>query len=530
MRSLSLLLFLTLALSAQSPAPGLRLYGGNNSLVTNLVDINGAVVHTWNSVYMPGQGMEIQADGSLLRSARITGGPVLGGVGGAVQRFSFDGTLRWEFHYHNALRWTHHDIKTLPNGNVLLIAWENWTVPQATAMGRNSTLITGTVVRTDSIIEVQPTGPTTGNVVWEWRVKDHLIQDMSATVANYGVVAQHPELVDINFPALANQANDINHVNGIDYDPENDWIILSSHNQHEIWIIDHSTTTAQAASHTGGNRGHGGDLLYRWGNPQAYDAGTAANQMLYGQHDPRKILPGRPGAGNITLFNNNYPGGSRVWEIALPMDSSGNFPLTPGAAYGPAAPLWSYSATGFTSTNISGCERLPNGNTLICSGAQGRLFEVTPAGATVWNYLPGGTIFHTHYVDRALWSSAPTLTLSTGGSVQFQLITGSNHANEAFVLLASATGTNPGLALGSFILPLNDDDLLAFTLSNANTPMLTNTFSALDAQGRALASLNLPPLVGLPNALPLNFAAVLFNPTTMTFTATSYAVPLTLLP
>jgi hypothetical protein len=38
-----------------------------------------------------------------------------------------------------------------------------------------------------------------------------------------------------------------------------------------LWVIDHQTTTAQAASHTGGRYNKGGDLLYRWGNPQTYD-------------------------------------------------------------------------------------------------------------------------------------------------------------------------------------------------------------------------------------------------------------------
>lgn len=518
----------SLASRGQAPAPGLRLYCQNSSLVTQLVDVNGTAIHTWTSAYNPGQGLRMLSDGKLLRSARIVGGPAIGGLGGAVQRFALNGTLEWEFHYHNTLHWSHHDVEPLPNGNVLIIAWDNWTVAEATAFGRTASLITGTVVRTDHIIEVQPTGPTTGTIVWEWHVKDHLIQDANASAGNFGVVAQHPELVDINFPAIASQAADINHANGLYYDAQHDWIIISSHNQNEIWIIDHSTTTAQAAGHTGGQRGRGGDLLYRWGNPQAYDAGTAANQMLYGQHNPRRIPTGYPGAGNVTVFNNNYPGGSRAWEISLPMDSSGNFALVPGNAYGPAAPVWSYSAAGFTSANISGCQRLPNGNTMICSGAQGRIFEVTPAGTLAWNHQPGGTIFHAQYVDRALWSSSPTLTLSGGGVVDFNLLTGTNHANEMYIVLASTSGTSPGFSLGGSVLPLNMDDLMLFTLNSANSAMLVNTFGVLNAQGEAQASLVLPPLAGLPAALQLHFAAALFNASTIT--ATSIAVPLTILP
>jgi hypothetical protein len=220
-----------------------------------------------------------------------------------------------------------------------------------------------------------------------------LIQDFDATKANYGVVADHPELVDLNFPPQTVQQGDWNHLNGLDYNAALDQIVLSSHNQNEVWIIDHSTTTAEAAGHTGGNSGRGGDLLYRWGNPRAYDAGTTADQKLFGQHNAQWIDAGSPGAGNILIFNNglNRPQGpfSTIEEITTPVDANGNYAHTPGTAYAPSAVTWNYTAavpTSFYSNNISGTQRLPNGNTLICEGADGFFFEVTPAGQTVWQY------------------------------------------------------------------------------------------------------------------------------------------------
>jgi len=63
-------------------------------------------------------------------------------------------------------------------------------------------------------------------------------------------VADHPELIDINF---GGRHADWNHLNSIDYNEEFDQILLSSHNQNEIWVIDHSTTTEEAAGHTGGD-------------------------------------------------------------------------------------------------------------------------------------------------------------------------------------------------------------------------------------------------------------------------------------
>ncbi|MGC8644373.1 MAG: hypothetical protein ACP5XB_31305, partial [Isosphaeraceae bacterium] len=68
---------------------------------------------------------------------------------------------------------------------------------------------------------------------------------------------------------------------------ELDQILLSVHSFSEIWIIDHGTTTAEAATHKGGRSGKGGDLLYRWGNPQAYRAGTAADQQRRAGSRPR---------------------------------------------------------------------------------------------------------------------------------------------------------------------------------------------------------------------------------------------------
>ncbi len=51
---------------------------------------------------------------------------------------------------------------------------------------------------------------------------------------------------------------------------------------------------------------------------------------------------------------------------------------------------WEYAANpaiSFYSYNISSAQRLPNGNTLACEGAAGRIFEVTSAKELVWEYI-----------------------------------------------------------------------------------------------------------------------------------------------
>lgn len=91
------------------------------------------------------------------------------------------------------------------------------------------------------------------------------------------------------------------------------------------------------------------------------------------------------------IFNNGYDRGwSSIEEIVPPVDASGRYTLEPGKAYGPEKPVWHYEAANrpdFFSSEISGAHRLPNGNTLICAGVVGTLFEITPTGETVWKYV-----------------------------------------------------------------------------------------------------------------------------------------------
>jgi hypothetical protein len=281
----------------------------------------------------------------------------------------------------------------LPNGNVLMIAWETKTRTEAINAGRNPNSFIGDTFMPDHIIEVKPTGPTSGDIVWEWHVWGHLIQDYDSSKANYDVVGDHPELVDINY-GINPVMSDWLHTNSIDYNEKFDQILISVHHFNEIWVIDHSTTTGEAAGHTGGNSGKGGDLLYRWGNPEAYRAGTTDDKKFFGQHDASWIQTGCPGEGDILVFNNGEgrptTGYSSVDEIVPPVNDTGEYYLEPGSSYGPENAIWSYIAnppTSFYSVIFSGAQRLKDGDTLICDALEGRFFEVTPNGTTIWQYV-----------------------------------------------------------------------------------------------------------------------------------------------
>jgi hypothetical protein len=411
-----------LGLSINDPRalPGYTLFSPFASPNTYLLDMQGRVVRTWQSDCSPALSGFLLDNGHLLRPGSIGGdanifgpGP---GVGGRIQEFTWEGELVWDFKFYNARQLPHHDMTRLPNGNLLLIVWDRKTTEEALAAGRRPEMTGDKHLLPDSLVEIKPTGKTTGEVVWEWRLWDHLVQDFDKTKANYGNVAQHPELVNLNYgedelPSATAKANpttgpnpppnrpvrvdpDYTHFNGVAYNPDLDQISVSVWKFSEFWIIDHSTTTAEAASHKGGRSGKGGDLLYRWGNPRAYRAGTKADRKLFSQHNAHWIPRGLPGAGHLLVFNNgpdrsdgNY---SSVDELEMPADTQGRYTCKPGSAYEPARPVWNYTApkkTDFYSWFISGAQRLANGNTLICAGAYGTFFEVTPEKEIVWKYV-----------------------------------------------------------------------------------------------------------------------------------------------
>ncbi len=391
---LILALSLTTAAAAQEPYEGLTLISPLNSFDSHLIDMDGNITHTWHGSQTPGSIGYLLADDALLRPCVDTGGHFEGGgTGGRIQIIDADDNLIWDYLFSTYEYQQHHDIEPMPNGNVLLIAWERKTQQEAEDMGRLN--LNGEMWPT-LIVEIEPNGTTGGNVAWEWHLWDHLIQDVDPLKPNYGVIADHPELMDINAGSVHPQGGDWIHANAIDYNEELDQIIFSARSTDEFYILDHSTSTEEAATHSGGNCGKGGDFLYRWGNPENYGRGGSADRVFDVVHGVNWIDPGLPGAGNIFAFNNgDRPGSvndySSVYEIEPPVEEDGNYTLEPGEAYGPAAPVWEYGGPGdfYVGPAQGGAYRLPNGNALICSPPGGDLFEVSEAGIEVWSFAYG---------------------------------------------------------------------------------------------------------------------------------------------
>lgn len=434
--------------------PGYTLVMPLNSTKVHLVDLAGKVAHTWETGHAPGGWCYLLDDGTLLHAGRQDADPKFrgGGIGGVIRKLAPDGSVLWRYVFADETHWQHHDLEPLPNGNVLFIAWERKSRDEAIARGRSPDGVGAAGLWPDSVYEVRPTHPEGAEIVWEWHAWDHLVQDADPAKPNHGKLADHPGRIDVNAafvppaqetdeerqkkeqrakqmaalgyggggdappepdsktppppkPKDRDKSGDWMHTNAVDHHAELDLLVLSSPELCEIFVIDHSTTTAEAATSRGGRYGKGGDLLWRWGDPENYGAGTAADRKLFYQHDPNWIA----GDGaRILVFNNggDRPGGDRssVDELVLPFDRERGFLGEPGRPFGPAEPAWTYaSADTFYSAFISGARRLASGNTIVASGAPGRIFEVTPAGEIVWDYLNphGGEVTPTEHSGKA---------------------------------------------------------------------------------------------------------------------------------
>lgn len=423
-----LIFLLLLAGVCRSQTVGLQEYKPNNrpgyvlfapifSKTSYLIDKCGREVHEWDRHLTPGLSEYFLSDGNLLRTEHLVNSTFSGsgGGGGRIELLSWDDKVLWSYELSDTTQVLTHDIAPMPDGDILALVWVRKTRAEAIDLGRDPNKLDSDIWFT-KIIELKPVGSDSADIVWQWNVWDHIDQDYDPTKPNYDTISKHPELVNINYLYSPKYSHpDWLHTNSIDYNPLTDQILLSVHNFNEIWVIDHSTTTAQAASHSGGKYGKGGDLLYRWGNPAAYDRGDSSDQKLFGQHDPHWIPQGLPNAGKIIIFNNGLgrPQGaySSINIISPPVTDSNTYTLNNDSApYLPQEASWTYTdsvPTDFYSEKLGSVQVLSNGSMLICSGYTGTFFEIDSTKNIVWKYT--NPISHDSAVEQG--------TVPTGNAV-----------------------------------------------------------------------------------------------------------------
>ena len=379
---------------------GYNLIYPHNQSTVYLLDNCGEVVHDWidaddtrpgNSVYLLENGNIVQCK---RRSTSAVNDPIwAGGAGETVEIKTWDNDIISRITINNDSMRLHHDIAPLPNGNILLLSWRSIDSVDCVAAGRDPSLITQGRVWSEQIMEWNP---TTNSIVWEWRVWDHLIQNFDQDKKNYGFVEMHPERINLNYDEH-NAHPDWLHMNAIDYNPVLDQIIVSVPYFNELWIIDHSTTTEQAKSSIGGGSGKGGDLLYRWGNPQAFDNGSDDDKKLFFQHDVHWINPdaiiGDEDFGVIGVFNNRFgqnlsPAHTVSTSYAMQFESNvTSYDMTQINRDFIETRVHPDTLIQASSAGLSSIQVLPNDNWLICAGRWGYVYELDLEGKVVWEYV-----------------------------------------------------------------------------------------------------------------------------------------------
>lgn len=380
---------------------GLTFICPHNQTNAMLLNACGEVVHQWDlgEGMRPGNVGYLLENGDLMmtsRNASVGSDAIWAGGGGAnISRRSWANEVLWSYTLNDSTARLHHDIEVMPNGNVLAICWESIDSLSAVAAGRNPELLSAGVLWSDKVIELQPDGNGGAEVVWEWRAWDHLVQDFDSTKANYGIVADEQQRINVNFGSIGNTPQDWLHINSIDFYPYYDsagQILLSIPTFDEIWVIWHDFSLEE-------------ELIWRWGNPQAYNRGDSTDQQLFFQHDAHwgqsdmAIEPGNSDFTKICLFNNRVPSDSTVHsEVAMltvgfdEYEGGYEFDEETGV-WGPDDFSWTYTEEGLNSSGLSSFQLLGDGSYLICSGRTGELLENTSDGTRAWEYrtpLMGG--------------------------------------------------------------------------------------------------------------------------------------------
>jgi len=409
---------------------------------TFLIDMEGSVINQWRM----GTNPRFLKNGNILDATKDDPSSFKG-----FQELDWNGNVVWEFEERRADYSPHHDFvrifnKKLRDYTTLYIANKNITREQAIAAGCDPSkapsdgtdsgrhggkggggrLARDGKTKVDAIVEVD----MAGNVIWEWCFFDHLVQDFDASKSNYvsegKTIADYPHRLNVNLPGKPLRGDWL-HCNSMDYSPELDQVVVNSV-QGEFYVIDHGNTFVPGDPEKSIElaAGPAGDFLYRFGDPARYDQGepprildnwtkaTSGHKQIGGAHDVQWIDAELPGEGNFLVFNNGQylfeaTPQSYIYEIDGFLDAggrdTGNYVNPPDAGYYQQEYLpdthkgrrqlsnqlvWIYgslSNQGFFSHIGAGCQRLPNGNTLICSDTEGHFFEVTADGKLVWEYI-----------------------------------------------------------------------------------------------------------------------------------------------
>lgn len=393
---------ITLSAGCDDNKKQLILYAPLLSTSTYLIDENNQPIYEWTSDALPAQVAYLDEEGFLVRTLSDdeayddgnffsnVGGGALGGI---IERSYIDKTTGetitdWRFRLADDIEGAdinnmvlHHDIALLPSGNILALLWQRKTYDESVQAGRNpESLDSDLGMFAEQIIELQRTenedGSDSWEIVWQWDMWDHFVQTDYADKDNYieGELFDYPNLIDINYNLETDTSIDVFHVNAVFYLEKYDQIVITSHLNSELWVIDHSTSTAEAATSSGGNYHRGGELLYRWGNAQAYGYPDDRYTFLSGVHDPSFVYNSLSDnkLGTFFMYDNNRDSGenSQVVEMSPPMTLNGEYLIGADVEgiYGPITTMLQ-ADLGFQQDRLGTVKRLSTDLIFTCNCA-----------------------------------------------------------------------------------------------------------------------------------------------------------------
>lgn len=356
---------------------------------THLIDMTGQEVHRWAYEGFPswpiptdrvnGQRGHLLVQLERQKDLDKEASPGNGMVNASVAEVDWNGAVQWQYGSQQQPVHQHHEIQRLADGNTLVLGAALRQLP-----GYNYRIIDNTLE------EMSPQGEK----LWSWSVADHL-NELGFSDAQLAMIrdSQDADFLHMNTAAPLGP-NPWFDKGDQRFAPDN--ILFNSRNGNVAVIVDRQT----------------GKVVWRIGpDYPALKLDTPLPRpldQLIGEHDVHMVGPGLPGAGNILIFDNQGNAG-------FPPSRQGFFSASRVIEVNPQTKqiVWEYTGeksgqaiSTFYSAYISNAQRLPNGNTLINEGQSGRLFQVTPQGAIVWEYVSpyyGKAMPRDHYIGNTVY-------------------------------------------------------------------------------------------------------------------------------
>ena len=367
-----------------------------------VIDMNGSIVKQFRKLHG-------------FPNKMLPGGILMGETGSRNRKYGFqdykklvqvdwEGNITWAFDHYEYIedpgeepQWMarqHHDYQREGNpvgyyvpemapkvneGNTLLLCHKNLKNPT----------ITDKLLLDDALIEVS----WEGEILWEWLCSDHF-DELGFSEEAKNTLYRNPNW----HTQIGDGVADWMHLNSVSMLGANKWYDAGDdrfHPDNLIWCARESNITAITDKKTG-------KLVWKLGPDYSVTEELRQLRWIIGQHHAHMIPRGLPGEGNIMIFDN---GGWAGYGAPNPSSPKGTHnalrdysrvlefdPLTLKIVwqYKPVDERFSPLPTDnylFYSGYISSAQRLPNGNTLITEGANGRIFEVTPDHELVWEYI-----------------------------------------------------------------------------------------------------------------------------------------------